>query len=214
VSRAIAGWAITESHLGNAFAELVGPKQTAALSMYAAMRSFELQRAMLEAIVVEKLPKTSARIFCATLAVISRDASIRHKFAHWIWGRSMDIGLSTEALLLVEPKHFWRLRTLKIAFAKKKARNPHGPYGLINRPWLSSKVIYVWRRDDLIEACRKMETSFARANALNGMLSSKPAARRQIQNQLKNVPEIHSQLRRMYPTGKNTPHNSVKQPQK
>lgn len=209
VSRAIAGWAIIEAHLGHAFATLVGPKQNAALSMYFALRSFEIQRTLLETLIDEKLPKRTRRILRATIAVICREASTRHKFAHYIWGRSTDPGLSTEALFLVEPKYLWQLRVRRLAHAKKYHRKPN-PMALISYPWLNRAIVSVWRKTDLEEACEKMEIAFGYASVLERVISLKGQQRTRAQRLLTQIPEIRSQLRRMFPTGKRRPHSSQK----
>ena len=86
VAKVIAGWSITEAHLGNAFAALIGARLPAAMSMYAALRSFDAQRDVFNAAARELMPKRYADIVEVTITVISREARERHKFAHWIWG--------------------------------------------------------------------------------------------------------------------------------
>jgi hypothetical protein len=78
VAAVIAGWSVTEAHLGRTFATLIGAKQPAAMSMYAAARSFEVQRSLLEAAVDDVLSKRYAALFRAAFVVLNRSARYRH----------------------------------------------------------------------------------------------------------------------------------------
>ena len=49
VATVIAGWSATEQHLGRAFGSLIGAKQPVTMSMYSAIRSFEVQRDLIKA---------------------------------------------------------------------------------------------------------------------------------------------------------------------
>lgn len=213
VARVIAGWAVTEAELGYLFAELVGAKQPATMTMYSALQSFEIQRSLLERIASERLSKRTNQLFSATLIVVGRSAITRHRFAHWIWGRSTDPKWSTKALLLAEPRHFWRLRVQKIIAARKakgfakivRFRTPQG---------VEPENIYVYQKDDLERESKGMERAAQLAHMLCRIAIAKGDERLTLCNWLKNQSEIQSQLLRMTQAAKSNPGSSSKQPRK
>jgi hypothetical protein len=197
VAAVIAGWAATETNLGRMFAELIGAKQPVTLSMYAAARSFEVQRDLLQAAVDEILPKRYATLFKAALVVLNRAAKQRHNFAHWIWGASADPGL--QALLLVEPKHFWNLAAEDIRFWKRiskkapTARENPMPF-ILNPPKLDHKHIVVYRLKDLREVHEQIEQAFRIADAFRQIVDAKDSRRHAIYKWINSEPQIHSEI--------------------
>lgn len=178
VAAVIAGWAITETHLGRTFATMIGTKQPVTMSMYEAVRSFEIQRDLLRAAANDVLPKRYAALLDAALSVLTRAASDRNKFAHWVWGASADPAL--DALFLVEPKHFWKLAVAQIKHSKKGL----GAVGALNymatQPKLDREHIYVYRLRDLQEARGLIERAYRIADALRVLVESKGVRRRAI----------------------------------
>jgi hypothetical protein len=85
VAAVIAGWSMTETHLGRTFAYLVGAKHPVTMSMYTTARTFRMQRDLLETVAKEVLPKKYAALFGVVMGVLTSAANDRHKFAHWIW---------------------------------------------------------------------------------------------------------------------------------
>jgi hypothetical protein len=197
VAATIAGWAVTEAHLGRTFAALIGAKHPVTLSMYAAVRSFEVQRDILLAAAREALPPRYAMVFSAALSVLLGAAKHRHQFAHWIWGSSADPGLP--ALFLVEPKHFWSLDAARIRFDAKHARVakidgvPTVTF-FANRPQLSRDHIHVYRLKDLEEARHSVERAYRIANALRDLVAPNAPRRRAIHRWLCAEPQIQKAL--------------------
>jgi hypothetical protein len=190
--RVIAGWAMTEAHLGNIFATLLGSKKFATVEMYAAFDGFSAQRTMLTTAARTVLPKTYFNTFDVVLRVLLRAADHRHKFAHRIWGISQDPKLR-ESLLLVAPQHFWRMRAQRLRHIKRvMSRDIHR----INfeYPRLDPKTIQVYQKPELVKLCEEVEISFQYAAALLEMVSSKPSIRRQISRWLCNQPPIRQVL--------------------
>ena len=161
VAAVIAGWSVTEAHLGRIFANLVGSKQSATMSMYTIVRSEDIKRDPLRAAAADVLPKRYVTVFLAALNVLGRAGGIRHEFAHGIWGAPLDPVL--KALLLVEPRHFWSLTV---------AQNKHlmttyrlKPPKFETFPQLDHEHIMVYRLRDLTDARARVERSFAIAQA-------------------------------------------------
>jgi hypothetical protein len=191
VARAIAGWAVTETHLGHIFGFLIGASKPATMSMYAAMRSFDVQRTLLQTAAQELLRPRYADMLFAVLIVLGRAATVRHQFAHWIWGSSQDI---PDALLLAEPKTFWHMRVERIRYWRR-IKDVDGTV-LLNEPGIDRSTVMVYRTKDLLEVCERMELSYRYAEALYQMISSKTARRRTIYDRLCDVPEIATALQR------------------
>ncbi|MDP1838146.1 MAG: hypothetical protein Q8N31_11965 [Reyranella sp.] len=188
VTIAIAGWSIVQAHLGNAFAELIGGKTPVAMSMYAAFDSFAVQRQLLITAVEELLPKRYSEVFRLTLKVIEVAGKERHRFAHWIWGGSTDPKFSTKILLLVEPRHSWRVRVAAIRRAKGI---PKEDLSFFVMPRLDPKEIRAYTADDLERVGRQMELAWRYAHALSDLVASKPKRRLEIRRALLAQPEIH-----------------------
>ncbi len=197
VAAVIAGWSITEAHLGRTLAVLIGAKQPVAMSMYMAARSFDVQRDLLQAAVNEVLPKRYATIFKVAMIVIGRAAAHRHHFAHWIWGASADPALV--ALLLVEPRNFWSLATAQVRYwNQRRGRKTIERVGPItfaaNIPKLSHKHILVYRITDLKEARDQVERAYRIAEALRQFALSNSSRRRQIFHRLSSESDIRQEL--------------------
>jgi hypothetical protein len=186
VAAVIAGWAVTETHLGRVFAYMVGAKHPITMSMYAAIHSFDTQRDLLKVAAEESLSKRNAILFKASLVVLNRAAQERHKFAHWIWGASADPAL--QALLLVEPKHFWHLSLAQIGHMKRQGKDTLTPLEMawINAtlPKLDPSIIYVYGLKDLEATRDRMEKAFVIADMLRRLVSLKAAQRRSIYQRL------------------------------
>lgn len=200
VANVIAGWSVTETHLGRTLATLIGAKQPVTMSMYEAVRSFEVQRALLVAAANDVLPTRYAALFEVSLSVLTRAAQDRNKFAHWVWGASADPEL--DALFLVEPKHFWKLavaqikhwnKTQPVASAKRIARQQIHQFNM-DQPKLEREHIYVYRIKDLQDARSRVERAFWIAEHLRKLASSKGAPRRAIYHRLCSEPEIQKAL--------------------
>jgi hypothetical protein len=184
VAAAIAGWSITEAHLGRIFATLVGAKQPVTMSMYEAIRSFEVQRDLLRAAARDVLPRRYAIVFEASLNILTKAAADRNKFAHWVWGASADPGL--DALFLVEPKHFWKLTAIQIKYWKtsrrKKIANTLALFS--SQPRLNHDHIYVYRLTDLNAVGARIERSYRIAETLRQFVESSGSRRRLLYQRL------------------------------
>ena len=195
VSAVIAGWSITEAHLGRSFAALIGAKQPITMTMYSAARSFEVQRDLVQAVVDEVLPRRYADLFRAALVVMGRAALHRHRFAHWVWGVSADPNLT--ALLLVEPKHLWNLTAAQIKHSKRHQRKIGEANQLLqmfepNFPRLRHQDILVYRLNDLQDARGQVERAYRISVALRQLVDSKGARRRTIYHWLMSEADIRS----------------------
>lgn len=189
VAATISAWAITETHLGRAFAHLIGAKQPVSMNMYAAVRSFDVQRDMIIVAAREVLPRRYAILFEASLNVIKKASSDRNKFAHWIWGGSADPEMA--ALLLVEPKHFWSLAVKQAHHSKFKAKAADSPLiSLLSPPKIDLEDIYVYQLNDLQEARNRVERAFWIAEGLRRLVFVNAAQRRSIYTGLCSEPDI------------------------
>ena len=200
IAATISGWAITEAHLGRALAILVGSTQPAALAMYMAVRSFDAQRDMLMAAVSEVMRPRYARLIKVCLDVIGKGYKDRNQFAHWIWGASSDPNL--DALLLVEPKHFWNLAAEQTKFLKAQGISPAsiGSSGfpvLINQPMLDHAHIQIYRGGDLEEAHQRMDQNFRIAEGVRLLAGANGAQRRLLYHLLCTEPAIQQALQNM-----------------
>jgi len=191
VAQTIAGWAVTETHLGHIFGFLIGASKPVTMTMYAAMRSFDVQRALLETAARELLPVRYADMLFAVLVVLNRAASVRHQFAHGIWGSSQDI---PDALLLAPPKNFWLMRVQRLRYWKR-IKDVDGTV-LLNEPRIDRSTVMVYKTKDLIDVCDRMEQSYRYAEGVYQMISSKSTRRRTIYNLLCNEPEIKTALQK------------------
>jgi hypothetical protein len=209
VTYAIAGWSATEAHLGHIFGVLVGAKQPVAMRMYAEMRSFEVQRTLLETAAKELLPARYSDMFLAVLRILKAAAAIRHKFAHGIWGSSQDL---PGALLLAEPRCFWHMRVARDRYWKR-IKDVTGP-ALLKQPQVDRSLIYVYTTRDLKEACEKTEISYRYAQLAYEMISSAGPRRRKIYSLLHTSPEIRSALLKQTENHRHAPKAREKSPRK
>jgi len=187
----IAGWAATEVHLGRVFATLIGAKHPVAMSMYVAARSYEVQRDLLLAAAREVLAKRYATRIEDALVVMGRSASIRHRFAHWIWGASADPDLN--ALLLVEPKHFWSLAVDQIRVMRGKRPKTPDEYNQM-MPHLKRDQMLVYTLKDLKDARDEIETAFTIADHLRALVQAPAALRPTLYRRLGSMPPIQTAL--------------------
>ena len=190
VARAIAGWSIVEVHLGNTFAALIGAKQPAVVSMYAALRSFEAQRDMLNAAARDLLPKRYALLIEATVRVVSTQAKERHRFAHWVWGKPM--GELADCLILAEPGDLWRYRTATIRHRRKNKVIDHNY--IINSPKIDLSKVMIYTRKDLEKINENMEEAYNRTGYLYEIPFANASQRRIIHSLLSSQPDIATAL--------------------
>jgi hypothetical protein len=190
IVQVIAGWAVIEAHLGRIFAALLQGKQSVAISMYAATNRFEIQRDLLRVCARESLPPRYAKIFDFAVSVVSRAANDRHKFAHWIWGASADPTLN--ALLLVEPHHFWRNAAHQIRHIQQHKRRGTDPtLARLSAPKIGHEHMFVYQLKDLEEALLRVERAFQIAEFLRQLVTATGPKRLAIYRVLRQIPEIH-----------------------
>ena len=198
VAAVIAGWSLVEAQLGRTFAALIGAKQPVTMSMYSAVRSFEVQKNLLEAAVNDMLPKRNAIFFRAALTVINRAAIHRHRFAHWIWGASADPALT--GLLLVEPKDFWNVTAAQIKYWNKKGK-AHLEAGSsmafhVGLPKLAHEHIYIYELKDLKDCREQVERALYIADKLRNFANSRRKKRREIYQLLTADDAIYTALKK------------------
>ncbi|MFZ3326919.1 MAG: hypothetical protein WA231_13950 [Methylocella sp.] len=202
VAAVIAEWGLAETHLGRVFAYMIGAKRPITMSMYEAVKSFEVQRDLLRRVAEETISKRNSDIFAATLTVLNRASVLRHRFAHWIWGISADPDL--DALLLVEQKHFWHLSIKQFKYHRivgivgVNTKIPIKSILKINAllPRLDPQNIYIYKEQDLVDAVKRMENTMIIADKLRRLVSLKGAQRQAIYRQLYNDADIRSALDR------------------
>jgi hypothetical protein len=214
VAAVIAGWAMTETHLGRTFAVLIGAKQPVTMTMYEAVRSFDVQRRLLLVAASEVLPKRYATLMDAALTVLIRAAQDRHKFAHWVWGASADPEL--DALLLVEPKHFWNLIVARIRRRNQLKIEWTAPHELMMQgsTKLNPEHIFVYRLKDLHDTRDRMERAYRIAEALRQLADSNGSRRRVIYRWLCGEPDIRQALDRVRKVSTRSPPTSRAQHRK
>lgn len=188
VTTAIAGWSSVQAFLGHTFAELIGGKTPVTMSMYAAFDSFAVQRQMLLTAAKELLPERHYEVFRLTLKVVEAAGIERHRFAHWLWGISTDPKFSTKILLLVDPRHSWKVRVANIRHWRRPAKNVL--WQEINQPRLDPSEIRAYTAADLGRVCRQMEVAARLAAALSDLVRAKPKQRLLIRRALLAQPQI------------------------
>jgi hypothetical protein len=193
VADVVARWSLTQTTLGNVFAELIGARSSAVVSIYASFDSFLIQRRMLETAAAELLPKRYSEIFIAAMEIIESAAKERHRFAHWLWGVYVARVSTVEFLLLADPKKIWRLRPAQMRHARRSqiggSRALH-----LSQPRLDRKQISVYRENDLREAKQKMMRAEGYARALEDLVRATPKLRLQISRALRAQSEIQKAL--------------------
>ena len=189
--QAIAGWARIEAELGIMFASLVGAREPSAMSLYAAVRSFDVQRTLLETAARELLPTRYADMVLAVLIVVARAAVIRHKFAHWMWGALRDL---PDALLLIDPKCLWRRRVAYLQYWKRKRKYSMDPQVILDTPDYDLSLMTVYRTQDLIEIKERIKKSTAYVSLIHEIVLVGASERRRIYNKLCGEPEIQKAL--------------------
>jgi hypothetical protein len=198
VAAVIAGWSLIEAQLGRTFAALIGAKQPVTMSMYSAVRSFDVQKSLLEAAVDDRLPKRNALFFRAALTVINRAAIHRHRFAHWIWGASADPAMT--GLLLVEPKNFWNVTAAQIKYWNKKGKAQLEAGSRmafqVGLPRLAHEHIYVYELKDLKDCRKQVERALYIADELRNFANSRSKKRREIYRLLTADDEICTALKK------------------
>jgi hypothetical protein len=190
IAVAISGWAATEAHLGHLFAALLGAESPLSMEVYAVTRSFDVQRDMIETALRDRLPTQYSDIGFAILTLLHRTATTRHHFAHWIWGSSPDI---PDAVLLAEPKMFWRTRVARLRHWKK-AKDTDPLTSLQTEPQIDRSAVLVYKTRDLDEVINRIELSYQYVEALYQIVVSKTARRRQIYLQLLREHDIRAAL--------------------
>lgn len=206
VARSIAHWSLAQAHLGNAFAELVGAKSGATVSMYASFDNFQVQRVMLLTAAKELLPKRYSDTFSATLTVIERAAKERHRFAHWVCG-AFSNSAHRDILLLADPKDMWRVRSAAVRHFRKFKVWEHGD---ATQPDLDPRKILAYRESDLKGILEQIERAEYYAYALSFLARSKPRVRLPVLRLLLDQPDIRS----AYDTARQKETKSKKAPQK
>jgi hypothetical protein len=126
------------------------------------------------------------------LSVLTRSADHRHKFAHCIWGVSQDPKLR-DALLLVAPQHFWKMRARRLQHWKR-FRNRDLHLAARGYPRLDPKMIQVYQKPELEGICQEIEQAFRYANALMNLVDSKPDKRKLVLRLLSEQPPIREVL--------------------
>lgn len=187
VSAIIAGWSGTEAHLGRIFATLIGSQHPIALSMYTEVKSFDVQKALLERTAREILPEDDALLLSALLIVIRPISGLRNQFAHWIWGASADPKLN--ALLLAEPKHFMNLTVEHIKFRENQINE--GPHDFVGKfPSLDRKYMWVYRLNDFREAKEKIDRAYRMTEAFRRLIDAEDPIRQELKKVLIGQPDL------------------------
>jgi hypothetical protein len=106
-----------------------------------------------------------------------------------------------DALLLVEPKHFWPLHVARLRHWQrewKPGRRRMGALGVaISEPQLDLANILVYRLRDLKEVQERVERSYRIAEALHVLAASTGPRRRTISRWLLNEADIRSAFDRV-----------------
>lgn len=191
---AMASWSHVQGYLGTTFGTLIGGKTPVTMSMYAAFDSFAIQREMLLTAASEMLPKRYSDAFRATLIVLERAAKERHRFAHWLWGTSGDPAFSQKILLLVDPRHLWKMRVERYRHWRRFRGKEADVQFHVTYPQLDQKLIVAYREDDLKAVCAQMDRAWQYAFALDMLAGATPIGRREIYRRLVAQPEIRQAL--------------------
>ena len=173
VANVIAGWSATEAYLGMVFGSLIGASEPTTMNMYAAFRSFDTQRTLLETAARDLLSQRYADILEVTLTVLGRAARIRHQFAHGIWGASPDI---PDALLLAEPKGFWAYGIMAIKYQRSFPLQLRGRVIDDNR--IEKSFVSVYNKSCLEGYAKLIDECFSLSTHLQSMTSSKTKRRK------------------------------------
>ena len=161
--------------------------------MYSAIESFAVQKTLLLTAAQTVLPKKYFNIFRVTMGILNRSVDHRNKFAHGIWGVSQDPDLR-DALLLVAPKHFWKMRAQRINHYRQFLRHDNPAKALLPYPNLDMTKVFVYRRQDLVEICEEIERAYDYAHALMNLVDSKPDRRKLVLRWLSAQPPIRQVL--------------------
>ncbi len=209
VAQVIARWTLAQTHLGSAFAELIGSRSPSTVSIYASFDSFKAQKQMLVTASGELLPQRYARLCRALLAVIERGAKERHRFAHWVCGAFVGQKPKEDCLLLADPKGFWKLRVQQI---KHFRRNPDDRTVHATQPRLDHREIMVYREADLLRVYRQLELAEWAAYGIECLVRATPKQRLQILRQLLAQPDVLAAYEKDRQTKKARPKAAPKQP--
>jgi hypothetical protein len=200
VAATITAWTMTEAHMGRLFGSLIGIKQPMTMSMYSAIRSFEVQRDLIKTASVERLPKRYAIAVTAGMSVVQKFYKTRNEFAHWIWGASTDPEL--KALLLVDPKYFWKLHIEQHQWWNDKRRKGAiervGPFAFMKgKPEISRDDIWVYRLSDLQQKRREIERAYGIIEALRLLVVQDVARRRGIYHWLCSEADLQKEVKKV-----------------
>jgi hypothetical protein len=199
----LAGWTVTEARLGQMFGTLIGAKQPVTMSMYSAVRSFEVQRDLIKAACTELMPQRYAMLAAACLDVVYKVSGTRHRLAHWVWGMSTDPDLT--ALLLVEPRSLWRLHvSLTRHWSNPRVRKRLGADFLLKSPKLDPEDIWLYTFNDLQGEVAEVDRAYRIVDALIQLVGSDAVRRRAIYRWLCSEADLQSALKKVK---KNWPRN-------
>lgn len=204
VAATIGSWSVAEANLGRVFAALIGAKQPVSMSMYSAVRSFEVQRDLLKTASKEILSKRYAAMMFACVDVMYKLSLTRHQFAHGVWSVSTDRHL--QALLLIDSKTFWNVYAERLRFSNtrvvKSGKMIEGSMEFIGRaPRLNLSDILVYELNDLRKEHERMERAYRIADAMHRLVVSDTRRRRVIYPWLYNEPDLLSALNKVKKTG-------------
>lgn len=179
----ISDWSGVDMNLGRILATILGTRSSIIMSVYSESRSYATQREILRKAADECLNKTDAGLLENLLGLLAPAASIRNKFAHGIWGISLDPKL--DALLLVEQKDLFKL-TIAQRRHIRRTRNS-GPHDLLtNMPQLNVSDIQIYRLNDLERAGKQLDLAYGMTEAFRSLVESDGDRRCRIRKYLKN----------------------------
>lgn len=137
--------AATEHRLALILVDALRADPKTAIAMYQAVQSLEARRKMLVAAMGAKLNRDDQLLVDAVMNAIAPSHSVRHAFAHHIWGLSHEI---PDALLLINPADLLRYDADAADINIKMRKSPQA----IPPTPLDKSKITVWRKPDFERA--------------------------------------------------------------
>lgn len=197
VAKVIAEWSLAQAHLASAFAEIIGSRSPATVSIYASFDSFSVQRQMLLTSASELLPQRTFDVLRALLIIVERAAKERHRFAHWVWGSLLADELSEKLLLLADPKQLTRMRAKQISHFNKLKSDTRKAHA--TQPRLGPKDIIAFREADLRRSWRQMRWAAACAFEIECLVRIAPKQWLERQRKLLAQPLVRAEYHKLRP---------------
>lgn len=151
ITHVISSWAYVEATFGVVMAAFLKGDGVTAAAMYSTINGFRAQEDALKAAAKITLDSKSHDLFIDVLTSVRPMSTVRHQFAHWLWGSCKSL---PGKMLLLQPQELWKFH----AKARSKIYSPDAnPVDFTKEDALDRSKIQVWSPEALMTATQEMD---------------------------------------------------------